>query len=223
MDDGAADAEESLKLLKLLKDDGVDVVVATPHLYLHKQDMDGFIRKRGESANELDRAVKGGDYPQIVVGAEVYFSPALSGLPLKELCVAGTGHMMLELPCESFSAAFLNTLANFLSACEVNIILAHIERYFDYNKPEVMDEILSYGVLAQANCDSFEQARYRKTLFKLIKSGKVRLIGTDSHSAERRPPAFGKSERVIRKKLSDDTFEGLMKTAEDILYGKLLK
>jgi protein-tyrosine phosphatase len=219
MDDGAANAEESLKLLRLLRDDGVDVVVATPHLYLHRYGADEFLRRRAESAGELDKAVKGGDYPRTVLGAEVYFSPALGGLPLEGLCVAGTDYMLLELPYESFSTTFLNTLKNFLSECGVKIILAHIERYFDYNKTETMDEILSYDVLAQCNCDSFERPGYRNILLKLIESGKVRLIGTDSHSVGTRPPAFGKSERVIRSRLSDGAFAGLMKTAEDILSG----
>jgi protein-tyrosine phosphatase len=222
IDDGAANVSESLKLLKLLKDDGVDTVVATPHLYLHRQSADDFIEKREKSVKELFAALEGGDYPSVVVGAEVYFSTQLNEIPLGPLCVAETEYIIIELPYNTFSRTFLNTFADFISCCEYNVILAHIERYYDYNKTETMNEVLSNNILTQVNCDSFANFLRRKKLFELIKSGNAQLLGTDLHSADRRPPMFGKAEKIIRKKLSDSAFEDMMNTAAQVLKNESL-
>ncbi|MDR2532696.1 MAG: hypothetical protein LBC82_07630 [Oscillospiraceae bacterium] len=221
IDDGAASIIESLCLLKMLKEDGVDTVVATPHLYLHRDSVNGFFRKREKSAQILAEAMKDnqGDYPKIVLGAEVYFTDGLNSLPLKELCIAGTDYLMLELPYNPFSSMFMNSFANFLNYCEVKIILAHVERYFDFNEAERVADILNYGLMAQGNCDSVVSARSRKATLGLIRNGDIKLLGTDLHSIDRRPPRFADAERIIRNKLSDGAFENMMKTAEMILNG----
>jgi len=217
MDDGAANIDESLKLLKILKDDGVDVVVATPHLYLHKESADDFLRRRKECAETLYKAVQDGDYPRIVLGAEVYFSPALNEMPLKELCIEGTDYIMVELPYCAYSRMFLNQFADFVNGCDCKVIIAHIERYYEYNDAEKMNEILSCECLAQANCESFFSGRNRKRLLKLVESGAVQLLGTDLHSVKHRPPEFRKAESIIRKKLSNGVFDGMMETVGSVL------
>jgi len=224
MDDGAQSAEESLKLLALLKKDGVDAVAATPHLHLHRQSATDFLRKREQRAETLFKALndsdRGGDYPKIVLGAEVLFSASvgeLSPSQLKNLCIEGTDYLLIELPYCAFSRSFLTQFSGFVSGCGCGVILAHIERYYEYNGSEQMDELLSCDCLAQANCDSLLSARSRKLLLKLIGSGAVRLLGTDAHSVKERPPRFAKAERVIRGKLSDEAFEDMMETARQIL------
>jgi len=218
LDDGARSVEESLGLLELLKGDNVDAVVATPHLYLHRQSVEKFLARRERSVRMLSEAVQGRDLPQVIVGAEIYFANALNELPLDELCIGDTDYVMIELPYNTFSRTFINTFTDFVNCCEKRIILAHIERYFDYNQADYMEEIMSFDVLSQVNCDSVENIRSRKLFGKLIKSGKVHLLGTDLHSIDRRPPMFGKAERYIRRKVSDKAFEKMMTTAEGILF-----
>jgi protein-tyrosine phosphatase len=218
MDDGAESVAESLKLLEVLKNDKVDVVVATPHLYLHRDSVDRFLERREVSVRKLSEATKDRDLPQVIIGAEVYFANALNDLPLHKLCIGDTNYVMIELPYNSFSRTFLNSFTDFISCCTQNIILAHIERYFDYNQAEYMHEIMSHDVLSQINCDSFESFKSKKLLLKLIRSGAVHLLGTDLHSVDRRPPVFGKAEQLIRRKVSNKAFEDMMTTAEGILF-----
>ena len=214
IDDGAANVEEALNLLKILKQDGVKRVVATPHLYLHRYTAEVFLEKRQAAAQMLALATVGEDYPEVIVGAEVFFSPALSDMPLEELCIAGTDFMLLELPYSALSSDNLRSLINFLNSCNVKIILAHIERYYEWNKPAVIDEILSYGVLAQGNCDSVTSPKTRKSTLSLIESGRIQLLGTDLHGLEYRPPTFGEAQRIIEKKLSPEVFTKMMKAAD---------
>jgi len=217
MDDGASDTEESLLMLELLKQDGVDAVVATPHLYSQEQGAAGFLEKRAKRFTELQKAAKGGGYPEIILGAEVYFSNALYGSPLRELCAGGTDCLLVELPYTAFSRTFLNTFASFVNGCDCSVVLAHIERYYEFNNAETINELFAYGCSAQANCDSFLNAGSRRVLLKLIESGAVKFLGTDSHSLKYRPPNFGKAESVIRKKLSDKAFEDMMEASRSIL------
>ncbi|MCL2697843.1 MAG: hypothetical protein FWE74_07155 [Oscillospiraceae bacterium] len=222
MDDGAANVAESLSMLRMLKNDGVETVVATPHLYLHRESVSSFFDHRRESAWELSEAIeaekeKGIEYPKIVLGAEVYFTGGLENLPLKELCITGTDYLMLELPYAPFTSTFLNSLANFIYSCDVRIILAHIERYFDFSEAKMVEQVLSHGLTAQGNCDSIISARTRKTTLKLIENGSIKLLGTDLHSIRMRPPRFSEAEQVIRKKLSDETFVSMMETAAAVL------
>jgi protein-tyrosine phosphatase len=216
LDDGAANVEESLMLLDVLKEDGVTRVVATPHLYLHRHPADVFLRRREASVNELFDAIgdRSGDYPEVVIGAEVYYSPALSDMELADFCISGTDYMLLELPYRACSSDFMRELTNFFNSCNVKIILAHVERYFEFYNPDVMDEIMSHGLLMQANCDSVIDLKTRKRVLKLIESGKIHLLGTDLHGLDYRPPEFAEAERIIEKKLSPSMFEKLMKAAD---------
>jgi protein-tyrosine phosphatase len=141
----------------------------------------------------------------------------LGNLPLGELCIEGTDYLLLELPYAVFSTNFINSFKNYLSFCDVNVVLAHIERYYDYNMPERVEEILSLGLLSQANCDSVVSVRSRRRTLELIRSGKIGLLGTDLHSLDERPPRFAEAEKIIRKKLSDSAFEQMMATAAEIL------
>ncbi|MDR1688371.1 MAG: hypothetical protein LBS21_07145 [Clostridiales bacterium] len=217
IDDGAKDIGEALELLKMLKSDGVDAVVATPHFYIHRHNVEDFLKKREQSASELLKAMQGESYPSIVLGAEVYFGSSLSTMPIKELCIYGTDYILLELPYNTFSRTFLNLLADFVGGGYANVILAHVERYFEYNNEKIIEEILSYGVLAQVNCESIISQRSRRLCLKLIDKGLVTLVGTDAHSVKKRPPEFAKAEKIIRRKLSDECFENLMASAGGII------
>jgi len=219
LDDGAETLSESLKLLKMLKKDGVDIVVATPHLYLHRDSLSSFLRRREESAKKLTEATKAepDSYPKVIIGAEVYLMSGVQSLPLEKLCIEGTDYMMLELPYSPFTTTFMNSFANFINFCDVKIILAHVERYFDFSEPERVDEILDYGLMSQGNCDSIINSRTRKSTLKLIENGDISLLGTDLHSVRMRPPHFKEAEQIIRRKLLDGVFENMMSTAEKIL------
>lgn len=218
-DDGAATIAESLRLLRILKNDGVDAVVATPHLYLHRDSFSRFLERRKARVELLREAIEksGEDLPRIIVGAEVYFTPGLSSVPLEELCIENTDYMLLEMEYRPFTTSVVNSVANFVNSCEVNIILAHIERYYNYYPPEGIDEVIAFGLPAQGNCESFISPRTRARAFEFVKNNIISVIGTDTHKTDYRPPNFKEAEDIIRKKLSDKAFEDLMQTARDIL------
>ena len=223
MDDGPETVDEALKMLRILKKDGVDIVLATPHLYFHRDSVSTFLERREARAKILFEAIEkknaetGEEFPRIIIGAEVYFTPALINMPLRELCIENTDYMLLELPYSHFTSSFMNSFANFMNVCEVNVILAHIERYYEYIHSDCVDEIVAYGLTAQGNCDSLLSVKSRARALKMIKENKIQLLGTDLHNLRYRPPNFKDAENLISKKLSRETFDNLMRNAKEIL------
>ena len=71
MDDGSKSVQESLKMLSLARDSGVNQIVATPHFYASKESPEHFLRRRESSWETLKEALPD-DAPQIWLGAEVY-------------------------------------------------------------------------------------------------------------------------------------------------------
>lgn len=212
IDDGAKSIDESLDLLHMLKNDGVDIVVATPHLYLQEMPIADFLYTRKEAFLRLQYALDSSDekHPEIVLGAEVYYYDSLADLPLGRLCIEGTDYLLLELPYQNFSANLLNRVADFVSFCDCQVILAHIERYFKFNDIHKIEKLLSLDVLAQFNCDSLLDWSLRRKFWKLLRDGRIHLMGTDAHNTTTRPPRFREAEELLRNKLGDDETDSIL-------------
>ena len=58
VDDGSRNAEESIKLLELLAEQGVKTVVATPHFIADNESVEDFLRRRSSSFNELKNLIQ---------------------------------------------------------------------------------------------------------------------------------------------------------------------
>ena len=73
VDDGAADLNESVKLLEALFEQGVTDVVATPHFYPMDEDIDSFKDRIGRAYLRLWEKSEGRNLPNIYLGAEVLY------------------------------------------------------------------------------------------------------------------------------------------------------
>ena len=74
IDDGSQSVEESHALLALLREQGVETVVATPHFYADRNDPENFLRRRKEALARLDHGET--EMPRILLGAEVAYLTA---------------------------------------------------------------------------------------------------------------------------------------------------
>ena len=100
IDDGAPDVETAVSMLIKSKSQGVDVVVATPHYYSHKQTVDEFLKNREESYELLKKYLDENqlDVPEIRLGAEVRFSHEIMEMQPEKLVIEGTNTILIELP-----------------------------------------------------------------------------------------------------------------------------
>lgn len=225
MDDGAQNADESLKMLKILAASGVETAVLTPHFYRRKEDINSFAKRRAKAFEVLsERVGELKDCPRLITGAEVYFYPSLSTDPdFEKLCIDGTDYVLLELPFEQFHDNFYRSYSKFMNNCRQKIILAHIERYLSFgNTVEDFIRLSEYGdALWQVNCSSIAEAGVfkRKPMLDMISRGMVSALGTDAHDVSHRAPLFGKAEKIIISKCGKDAFEHICRQSERIISG----
>jgi len=72
---------------------------------------------------------------------------------------------------------------------------------------ERIDQLISQGVCMQMNCSSVAGGYFdRKAAYcrRLIKSGRIHLLGTDAHKAGWRPPDMGQALQQLGRRLNDD-------------------
>ena len=80
VDDGAAAEEESLGILRLLREQGVERVTATPHYVNHRDTVPAFLERRAEAMERLKAAAqeRGVSLPPIALSAEVRLEKGLA-------------------------------------------------------------------------------------------------------------------------------------------------
>ena len=76
IDDGAKNIEESIKILDMMSETGVDVVYCTPHFYPHEMSVEKFLERRRQAYGKLVPYLKP-HHPKLKMGAEVLMSRSL--------------------------------------------------------------------------------------------------------------------------------------------------
>lgn len=217
IDDGAPDVETSLKMIELLKKQGAEKIVLTPHYYSDTISLDDFLRNRDKAFNLLLSKLPP-QSPELYPAAEIYISKYLfNAESLDELRIANSKYVLIEHP---FSADFdgddYNRLINMYCDYGVKPVLAHIERY-----PALLDDMykieqyVDMGCLIQSNISAYSDAPrgIRKKLIKLMKAGFIHILGSDCHNLDTRAPAYEDGMNVIIKKCGEDTVKQLMRNA----------
>ena len=209
IDDGSQSVEESIQLLKMLKQQGVDTVIATPHFHVNNISVDEFKENCQMALNRLESSIPN-DFPKIILGAEVKYYPGISRLEnLNKLCVEGTNILLLEMPFDKWTKYTVNEITELASTSKVTLVLAHIERYFSFVSSDTLTSLLQNGVLFQANASFFDRFSNRSKAIKMLKSGIISFIGSDLHNIKHRPPILYRAYNVICKKLGQDYLANL--------------
>lgn len=204
IDDGSRSTEESILMLKALRQQGVDRVVATPHFYANDESVSEFLARRQASYIELMISLPP-DMPEIIQGAEVKFYDGISRLQeLKSLCIQGTKLLLLEMPFTKWTEYTIRELIDISSDGKVTLVLAHIERYMKFQKPDVFYRLLDSGILMQINASFINDFFTGRKAIGLLKKGAVHFLGSDCHNMNDRAPDIGRAFRTIEKKLGKE-------------------
>lgn len=204
MDDGSQSVEETLELLSMLLEQGVNTVVATPHFYADDESLERFLERRRESYEKLCAALPS-DAPRVLLGAEVSYYSGVSRLEgLTKLCIEGTNLLLLEMPFEKWTEGMIREIRELAVQGNVTVILAHIERYIDMQSSKVFDDLRQYGVIMQVNSSFFNRRNTKRKALKLLAGGGIQLIGSDTHNRELRPPTLDTAYSLIEKKFGKD-------------------
>ena len=219
IDDGSPDTKTSLEMLKVLRKQGVDKIVATPHFYLAKDSSKNFFRSRERAVGKLLNEIENTDnIPQIVLGAEVLLYPEIGGLTdLDKFCISGTNYLLVEMPFFKWSSITYETLEKIRRAGIIPII-AHFERYFKYQKDKRMVfRLLDIGCMLQANASFFNNVLTRRKALGFLREEIIHFVGSDCHDLKKRRPNIGKAYEIIEKKHGQYSMDNLEYVAGMVL------
>lgn len=220
IDDGAKDTDESIAMLKMLKEQGVNTVALTPHYIATDESPAEFLARREESFKELKKAIEkeNADVPQLLLGAEVYFYPGLLKMDdIDKLRLQNTNMLLLEMPMARWSEHSIREIIEFANSSGINLVLAHIERYLKMQRKDIIDTLLDNDIMLQVNASFFNLKKTRRKALKMFRNNEIHFIGSDCHNTKYRPPHIKDALDVIREKFSDDTVNDFIKEQHELI------
>ena len=209
MDDGAEDLETSLEMLRESKRQGVDFICSTSHFYADEEDPNSFLVRRGEAYERLMATIgDSGEYPKIILGAEILYFPGISvSEEMMLLRLSGTPFLLVEPPMMPWSESMLEEVEQ----CGENLhcvpVIAHIDRYMrmlqDYT---LFERLKGRDLLIQVNASFFLHRDTVDFALQCLREERFQFIGSDCHDLYSRRPNMGEAAKVIREAGETDSF-----------------
>ncbi len=217
IDDGSSSVEESLAMLSALKRQGVDTVVATSHFYASHRSPGEYLERRDRAYEQLNASLPS-DAPRILLGAEVLYFPGISRMEdLNSLCTEGTNILLLEMPFTAWTEHMIREVKDLAYSGKVTVLMAHIERYYFKQPVSVWDEFLDLDILMQSNADFFLPFRTRGKALRLLREGRIHLLGTDCHNISSRAPRMDEACDRIRKHCGEKRLKEIELLGREVL------
>jgi protein-tyrosine phosphatase len=193
LDDGAPDLDMSVAIARAAAADGVQTMVATPHVnFDYPTEPDAMRSAVGHVNVALARAEVA---VAVLPGAEIAVTKleALSDEDLGMFALGGGRTLLVESPYTT-SVPFLEKLLDDLLGRGYQVILAHPERspLFRSDIPRLR-RLIGDGIYSAVNIGSLAGRfgdRSQETALELMTSNLVHALASDCHDVERRPPGF---------------------------------
>lgn len=214
VDDGARNIEDSINICRLLANDGVKAVIATPHYMEGKSQIDSSRLFTHVFLLNLELKVENIDM-EVLAGMEVYTNPDLLNLyeQKKIITINYKNYMLIELPQYNILPPYLDDLLFNLQLKGIKPVIAHPERYISVIKdPYIVYSLINKGCIMQVNSGSVEGlfgSTVRKTAYILLKNNMVHVVSSDTHSSYRNISSLKNCYGIIYKKFGKDTAENL--------------
>jgi protein-tyrosine phosphatase len=198
IDDGPDSWEESLELAKLLTNEGVEIVITTPHWIQGSawQPESGHVI---DLVDELNLKLREKDIPlSVLPGMEVGINEKLAELVSggKILTLGGGNHILVETPYVSIPFGIKEIIFR-LKVSGFEPIMAHPERCGEIQaNPKILKDIVDSGASAQVTTSSFLGyfgKGARECAIRLAKEGLIHFVASDAHSPDKRPPEIKKA------------------------------
>ena len=208
VDDGSQTPEETKAMLQKAWDEGIQIMVATPHYHKQrgKNDIE-LIKKQLLLTRKLAKEV----HPkmQICLGMEMYYGEDVPEL-LKEgrvVSIRKSRYILVEFsPGDEFQY-ILNAVRK-LQMSGHTVIIAHIERYNclrkDISNVEYLREMGAYLQVNTGSITGSYGRSVKKFLREVLKAHLVQLVGTDAHGSERRTPKMQEAYKEVVKRCGEE-------------------
>lgn len=209
VDDGSRNVTQSLSMLRMLQQQGVEAVALTPHFYARHQHPERFLYERDRAWEALREQVTP-DLPAMRLGAEVLYYRGISrSQSLPDLCLEGTRLLLLEMPTGKWTPFEIDEVRDLARGSDMKVLLAHIDRYWHEQKASVWSSLLDEGVLFQVNTGAFAHRRLCRPMLRLIANRCVYALGTDCHDTAQRAPKVTEARELILRRLGPAAWESL--------------
>ena len=223
VDDGSASLEESIALLRLEAEQGIEHVVATPHFYPQYDNPEHFLRKRAEAEAALRQEMqKHSGLPKLSVGAEVYFFHGISESDaITELTIDKKQCILIEMVMPPWTDSMYRELEGLYTKRGLVPIVAHLDRYIGrFHTHGIPERLAELPVLVQANAEFFTERSTASMALRMLKKNRVHLLGSDCHNLTDRKPDLGAALKVIEKRLGDTALDEIRKSQQFVLQGE---
>lgn len=224
MDDGARDAQMSIAMLHMQRDQGVDTVVLSPHFYGDRESAEQFLRRRSKAYEKLTSQLEKlpvqeqEGMPRLVLGAEVAWrSDLVECEQLNELCIGKTKNLLLELPFAPWNSQMFHQIYDLMGRTGVMPVIAHLERYLNIQSPKHIREILAMGVPIQVSAEILCRPLAGRKALNMLRLGQAHLLATDCHNTGDRAPHLKAGMDIVRRKLGDMRVEELVACADELV------
>lgn len=204
LDDGSKSIKESVAMLRSIRKEGVELVVATPHFYAQNESIERFLTRRDKSVSRLQERIwyyPDANMPKMILGAEVYYFTGISkAAGLERLVIEGTNILLLEMPFTTWNSEMLREIESIQSHRKLRVMIAHLERYLDIaGNRSYIEEILEMEVLIQISTSALIHWKTRRKMLRLIRLKYIHALGSDAHNMTSRKPNWDKAMPIIRR------------------------
>jgi protein-tyrosine phosphatase len=204
VDDGAGDLQASLAMARVAVDNGIQTMVATPHLNSrYRVEPNGVSRAVGILNLELARE---GIPLAVLSGVEIAFSqlPGVDTATLRRLTLGGGGCLLVECPYRSGGERIEDMLFD-LELRGLRALLAHPERSPSFQRQHArLERLVQRGVMCVVNAGSVA-GRFggpaQRAAFDLLGAGLVHAIASDAHDPQHRAPSLTEPLLSARRSL----------------------
>ncbi|MEJ2201225.1 MAG: hypothetical protein P8X63_09480 [Desulfuromonadaceae bacterium] len=202
IDDGPAHLAESLEMARMAVADGVDTIVATPHV----KELPYPAERIPGQVETFRQALQAAQIPlNILPGADV--SALLEPTQLAPFTLNTTPYLLFEFPHSHVPQNAGQLVFNAIMA-GLKPIITHPERNPSFmRQPQLLFDLVEAGALVQLTADSLTGgfgADARECALHILRRKQAHFLASDAHSSQRRRPglsqAVAEAAQVIGKK-----------------------
>jgi len=207
VDDGSHSLEESIQMCRASADDGVTVMVATPHAHdgVHTTHDPEFLRQKVAELNE-----QLGGTLRVVIGCELRFTHDI----VRQVCqtksaptIAGGPYVLVEFPHSVVPPGSERPLFELMSN-QITPIIAHPERnQMLIAEPERFFPIIEMGALGQMDTGSITGQfgkRVQQAVRVMLEHGLIHFIASDCHNTRNRLPGMSEAVALTAEVVGDE-------------------
>lgn len=218
MDDGSKNVAESTQMMEASFNQGVEIIIATPHFYPWLERPVDFLARRADAIKSLTLPLD-----KLRFGAEVaYYDGIASSEDIELLKISDTDFLLVEMPMTVWTRRMLDSLHAIENRTRLKVVIAHLDRYLRVQKRSDNIDYVCDNFFIQINADYFINRGTQRKALKLINENSVDFIGSDCHNLTSRPPNMGEAYQTIEKKLGIKSVNAFNDKQNQYLEGGLI-